>query len=213
MGTWCPPPVPSEINGVRIEARDGPPSKMLRRQDHGNRGSRRSSWSTRPLARRCVTPKNHRGEDHVEGPGSVLLFHGHIEAMANAVARGPRQAERKLTLSAVPELVPEEIGAQIPLQARSGRPNAKVEDLADPRRDHHRRRHAVWAVCRRKWPISSTRLAVFGHAERCMARSAARSPRPPRNMRARDDAVLDHHQSLALRHGGRRPRLRGMPGR
>jgi len=60
---------------------------------------------------------------------------------------------------------------------------------------------------RRRWPISWTRPAVFGRAERYTEKSAGHSPQPPRNM-VGNDAILDHHQSLALRHGDRRTRLR-----
>jgi menaquinone-dependent protoporphyrinogen IX oxidase len=116
----------------------------------------------------------------------VLYYssYGHIEAMANAVAEGARQAGAQIDIKRVPELVPEEIARKSHYKVDQAAPIAKVEDLA------------VYdaiiigagtrlAACRRKWPISSTRLAGFGRVEHCTARSAARSRRAPRNMAGR----------------------------
>ena len=113
----------------------------------------------------------------------VLYYssYGHIEAMANAVAEGARQAGAHVDVKRVPELVPEEIARKSHYKFDQEAPIAKVEDLA-----------AYDAIiigagtqngdCRRRWPISSTRPEDFGLAERCTARSAARSRRAPRNM-------------------------------
>jgi len=65
-------------------------------------------------------------------PKVLVLYYsayGHIEAMANAVAEGAREAGAQVDIKRVPELVPE--GPQVPLQARSISPAAKVEDLAN----------------------------------------------------------------------------------
>jgi len=52
----------------------------------------------------------------------VLYYsaYGHVEAMANAVAEGARQAGAHVDIKRVPELVPEEIATQVTLQVRSG---------------------------------------------------------------------------------------------
>ena len=117
----------------------------------------------------------------------LVLYHssyGHIEAMANAVAEGARQAGAHVDIKRVPELVPEEIARKSHYKLDQAAPIAKVEDLA-----------AYDAIvvgagtrfggCRRKWPISSTKPVGFGYAEHCTARSAARSRRAPRNMAGR----------------------------
>src|SRR5438132_5071016 len=105
----------------------------------------------------------------------VLYYssYGHIEAMANAVAEGARQAGAHVDIKRVPELVPEEIARKSHYKFDQEAPIAKVDDLA-----------AYDAIiigaapglgdCRGRWPISSTRPAEFGRAQRSTARSAAR---------------------------------------
>jgi NAD(P)H dehydrogenase (quinone) len=62
----------------------------------------------------------------------VLYYssYGHIEAMANAVAEGARQAGAEVDIKRVPELVPEEIARKSRYKVDQAAPIAKVEDLA-----------------------------------------------------------------------------------
>ena len=62
----------------------------------------------------------------------VLYYssYGHIEAMANAVAEGARQAGAHVDVKRVPELVPEEIARKSHFKLDQAAPIAKVEDLA-----------------------------------------------------------------------------------
>src|ERR1700748_3407298 len=57
--------------------------------------------------------------------------YGHIEAMANAVAEGARQAGAQVDIKRVPELVPEEIARKSRYKLDQAAPIAKVQDLAD----------------------------------------------------------------------------------
>ena len=57
-------------------------------------------------------------------------FYGHIEAMANAVAEGARQAGAHVDIKRVPELVPEEIARKSHYKLDQAAPIAKVEDLS-----------------------------------------------------------------------------------
>src|SRR5947209_10079775 len=61
----------------------------------------------------------------------VLYYssYGHIEAMANAVAEGARQAGAHVDVKRVPELVPEEIARKSHYKLDQAAPIAKVEDL------------------------------------------------------------------------------------
>jgi NAD(P)H dehydrogenase (quinone) len=56
--------------------------------------------------------------------------YGHIEAMANAVAKGVRQAGAQVDIKRVPELVPEEIARKSHFKLDQAAPIAKVDDLA-----------------------------------------------------------------------------------
>jgi len=114
-------------------------------------------------------------EEKIMSKVLVLYYssYGHIETMANAVAEGARQAGAQVDIKRVPELVPEEIARKSHFKLEQAAHIAKVEDLAAY--------DAIFigaapglAGCHRKWPISSTRLAGFGRAARCTARSAAR---------------------------------------
>ena len=62
----------------------------------------------------------------------VLYYssYGHIEAMANAVAEGARQAGAHVDIKRVPELVPEEIARKSHYKFDQAAPIAKVDDLA-----------------------------------------------------------------------------------
>jgi NAD(P)H dehydrogenase (quinone) len=62
----------------------------------------------------------------------LLLYHstyGHIEAMANAVAEGARQANAHVDTKRVPELVPDEIARRPRYKLDQLAPIAKVDDL------------------------------------------------------------------------------------
>src|SRR3984893_2487407 len=63
----------------------------------------------------------------------VLYYssYGHIEAMANAVAEGARQAGVHVDIKRVTELVPEEIARKSHYKLDQSAPIAKVEDLAN----------------------------------------------------------------------------------
>src|SRR6516225_5347245 len=63
----------------------------------------------------------------------VLYYsaYGHIEAMANAVAEGAREAGATVDIKRVPELVPAEIAKASYYKVDQAAPVAKVEDLAD----------------------------------------------------------------------------------
>jgi NAD(P)H dehydrogenase (quinone) len=62
----------------------------------------------------------------------VLYYsaYGHIEAMANALAEGARQAGARVDVKRVPELVSDEIAAKEHYKLDQTAPIAKVEDLA-----------------------------------------------------------------------------------
>ena len=63
----------------------------------------------------------------------VLYYssYGHIEAMANAVAEGAREAGAKVDVKRVPETVPAEIAKAFRFKLEQEAPIAKVEELAD----------------------------------------------------------------------------------
>ena len=63
----------------------------------------------------------------------VLYYsaYGHLEAMANAVAEGAREADAEVDIKRVPELVPEEIARKAHFKLDQAASVAKVEDLAD----------------------------------------------------------------------------------
>jgi len=63
----------------------------------------------------------------------VLYYsaYGHIEAMANAVAEGAREAGATVDIKRVPELVPAEVAKASHYKLDQAAPVAKVEDLAN----------------------------------------------------------------------------------
>jgi|SRR5271170_3567159 NAD(P)H dehydrogenase (quinone) len=63
----------------------------------------------------------------------VLYYsaYGHIEAMANAVAEGAREAGAKVDIRRVPETVPEEIAKAAHFKLEQAAPIANVDDLAN----------------------------------------------------------------------------------
>ena len=67
-------------------------------------------------------------------PKVLVLYYsayGHIEAMANAVAEGAREAGAQVDVRRVPELVPEEIARKAHYKLDQAAPIAKVEDLVN----------------------------------------------------------------------------------
>jgi NAD(P)H dehydrogenase (quinone) len=63
----------------------------------------------------------------------VLYYsaYGHIEAMANAVAEGAREAGATVDIKRVPELVPAEVAKASYYKLDQAAPIAKIEDLAN----------------------------------------------------------------------------------
>src|SRR5712675_3775561 len=63
----------------------------------------------------------------------VLYYsaYGHIEAMANAVAQGARDAGATLDVKRVPELVPEAVAKASYYKLDQPAPVAKIDDLAN----------------------------------------------------------------------------------
>jgi NAD(P)H dehydrogenase (quinone) len=63
----------------------------------------------------------------------VLYYsaYGHIEAMANAVAEGAREAGVTVDIKRVPELVPAEVAKASYYKVDQAAPVAKIEDLAN----------------------------------------------------------------------------------
>ena len=61
----------------------------------------------------------------------VLYYsaYGHIEAMANAVAEGAREAGVTVDIKRVPELVPAEVAKASHYKLDEAAPDAKLEDL------------------------------------------------------------------------------------
>jgi NAD(P)H dehydrogenase (quinone) len=63
----------------------------------------------------------------------VLYYssYGHIEAMANAVAGGAREAGAQVDIKRVPELVPEDVARKSHYKLDQAALIAKIEDLAN----------------------------------------------------------------------------------
>ncbi|MET4766516.1 flavodoxin [Bradyrhizobium ottawaense] len=110
----------------------------------------------------------------------VLYYsaYGHIEAMANAVAEGAREAGATVDVKRVPELVPAEVAKASYYKVDQAAPVAKIEDLANY--------DAIivgtgtrFGRMASQMATSSIRPAGSGPRARCTARSAAPS-RPPR---------------------------------
>src|SRR3954454_25311651 len=116
----------------------------------------------------------------------VLYYssYGHIEAMANAVAEGARQAGAHVDIKRVPELVPEEIARKSHYKFDQEAPIAKVDDLAAY--------DAIIIGAGTRFGRLPSQMANFldqagglWAAEHCTARSAVRLRRAPRNMAGR----------------------------
>src|SRR5579859_1562521 len=93
--------------------------------------SRTLSWSS------STPPRGAADHIHIEEPKmtKVLVLYyssyGHIEAMANAVAEGAREAGAEVDVKRVPELVPEEIARKSHFKLEQAAPVAKVEELVN----------------------------------------------------------------------------------
>jgi NAD(P)H dehydrogenase (quinone) len=63
----------------------------------------------------------------------VLYYssYGHIEAIANAVAEGAREAGTQVDIKRVPELIPEDVARKSHYELDQAAPIAKIEDLAN----------------------------------------------------------------------------------
>src|SRR6266849_1280920 len=116
----------------------------------------------------------------------VLYYssYGHIEAMANAVAEGAREAGAQVDIKRVPELVPEDIARKSHYKLDQAAPIAKVEDLVNYDAI------IVGAGTRfgrlsSQMPISSIRPVGCGRAEPCTAKSAVPLRQLPRSMAVR----------------------------
>ena len=115
-------------------------------------------------------------------PKVLVLYYssyGHIEAMANAVAEGAREAGAQVDIKRVPELVPEEIARKSYYKLDQAALIAKVEDLVNY--------DAIIVGAGTRFGRLSSQMANFltagfGRAARSTARSAVRSRRPPHNM-------------------------------
>jgi hypothetical protein len=139
----------------------------------------------------------------------VLYYsaYGHIEAMANAVAEGAREAGAKVDIKRVPETVPAEIAKAHHFKLNQEAPIAAVDDLANYDA-------IVVGTGTRFWtrlvtdgcvsgpggkPVDAWRFArKSGRRFQCLRHAAWRS---------RDDALQHHRQPAAFRYGNRRPRL------
>src|SRR5580700_9910184 len=79
--------------------------------------------STRPIS--------FRSEERKMAKVLVLYYsaYGHIEAMANAVAEGAREAGAQVDVKRVPELVPEDVARKSHFKLEQAAPIAKVEEL------------------------------------------------------------------------------------
>jgi NAD(P)H dehydrogenase (quinone) len=67
-------------------------------------------------------------------PKVLVLYYssyGHIEAMANAVAEGAREAGAQVDVKRVPELVPDDVARKAHYKLDQTAPIAKVEELAN----------------------------------------------------------------------------------
>ena len=98
----------------------------------------------------------------------VLYYsaYGHIEAMANAVAEGARQAGAQVDVKRVPELVPEEIAAKSHYKLDQAAPQSRGSKISPAMTRSLLAPAPGSADCRRKWRISSIRPAGSGRVAR-----------------------------------------------
>jgi len=83
--------------------------------------------------RRSSASTGLRGRETIMTKVLVLYYssHGHIEAMADAVAEGAREAGTSVDIKRVPELVPEGVAKEAHYKLDQAAPVAKIEDLAN----------------------------------------------------------------------------------
>src|SRR3984893_1573840 len=107
------------------------PSGMLPSSRSRQSKIRNSSWSTPRNGCRFEPSQAQRGKEMAKVLVLYYSTYGHIEAMANAVAQGVREAGAEVDIKRVPELVPEEIARKSYYKLDQAAPIAKIEDLAD----------------------------------------------------------------------------------
>ena len=116
----------------------------------------------------------------------VLYYsaYGHIEAMADAVAEGAREANAEVTIKRVPELVPEEVAKKSHFKLDQKAPIATVDELANY--------DAVIIGVGTRFGRMASQMANFLDqagglwiVARCTGKSGAPSLPRPRNMAAR----------------------------
>ncbi len=140
----------------------------------------------------------------------VLYYsaYGHIEAMANAVAEGAREAGAVADVKRVPELVPPDIAKASYYKLDQAAPIAQIADLANY--------DAIVVGTGTRFGRMASQMSNFlDQAGGLWAKGALHgkvggaftSDRDPAR-RPGNHAVLDHHQSAAFRHDHRRPELR-----
>src|SRR5258707_9306608 len=165
------------------------------------------SWSmfvrTQTAARIFV-----RGENHVESSSALLFVMRSYRSDGGGRRRGGPGSWCKGRHQTCSRTRIRQGPARLALQDRSGRAGCEDRRPCRLRRHYHRRRHAVRTTVVAngqfpgpgRWPMDARSVARKGRRGIHLKRHAT--------WWAGDDAVLDHHQSLALRHGDRRPRLR-----
>src|SRR3954454_540908 len=121
----------------------------------------------------------------------VLYYssYGHIEAMANAVAEGARQAGAHADIKRVPELVPEEVARKSHYKLDQAAPIAKVEDSLPMTRSSSVPAPGLAVVANGQFP----RPGRWALGARSIARQSRRRVYVNRHAtrRAGDDAVLN----------------------
>jgi hypothetical protein len=132
----------------------------------------------------------------------VLYYsaYGHIEAMANAVADGAREAGATVDVKRVPELVPEAVAKAKHFKLDQAAPLARIDDLINY--------DAIVVDTGTRFGRMSSQMASFlDQAGGLWAKGALHGQGRRRILVERDPAwrpgnhaVLDHHQSSALRH-------------
>src|SRR5260370_39147437 len=134
-------------------------------------------------------------------------FYGHIEAMAAVVAKGAREAGAQVDIKRVPELAPDEVARNSHYKVDQAAPVAKVDDLAAY--------DAIIIGAGTRFGRLSSQMANFlDQVGGLWARAALHGKvggaftSTATQHGGQNDAILDHHQSLALRHGDCRTRLR-----
>src|SRR6202030_803305 len=109
-----------------------PPSRMLR--SSRSRPSTIQSWSWSTPRKGCRRNRSHIHSEGYKMTKVLALYYsayGHIEAMANAVAEGAREAGATVDIKRVPELVSPEVAKASYYKVDQAAPIAKIDDLAN----------------------------------------------------------------------------------